>query len=184
MKILTVVSTSALLMAMACSNVSRARDEAGQACSGTSDQAIVKLPHPLSEWGTIVCTPYGHIISNHEGWYWSKPGAYSPVFIPSQMVRSNPEAIGNASYFTKIDLTKVDLNDPEAASALVEIQKGYSPETPIGAYRLYVQGSLGRSLVLYFFDWGKSLNGIWCDKDGKQCNADTAFMLLSPSLGS
>lgn len=184
MKFFTTLSVLVLLLLMACPSTGQAGAKSAPACAGSPDSAILELPYPLSKWGALVCTPYGHIISNHEGWYWSKAGGYSPVFIPSQMVRNNPKAIGNASFFSKIDLVKTDLDDPDTAKAFIEIQKGYSPETPIGAYRLYVEGSLGRHLVLYFFDWGKSLNGIWCGADGKECDSSSMFMLLSPELGS
>ena len=184
MKFLAVLGACLLLCLLACSSTSQAEAASDQSCKGSPANAVLKLPPPLSEWGALVCTPYGHIISNHDGWYWSKPGGYSPVFIPSQMVRNNPKAIGNSSFFTKIDLSEVPLDSQEAQQALLEIQKGYSPETPKAAYRLYVEGSLGRHLVLYFFDWGKSLNGIWCGEDGTKCESSTSFMLLSPELGS
>jgi hypothetical protein len=186
MKVRAIFTAISLLLATACSGTSQRQTDTAteQKCAGSPKNAVMVLPDPLSAWGTIVCTPYGHIISNQRGWYWSKPGGYSPVFIPSQMVRDDPKALGNSSFFTKIDLTKVNLSDPDTAKALIEVQKGYSSETPVAAYRLHVEGSLGRSLVLYFFDWGKSLNGIWCGRDGKQCASDSMFMLLSPQLGS
>ena len=176
----------ALFLATGCSakTLDQAQSSVESACAGTPDNAITSLPAPLSTWGTIVCTPYGHIISNHNGWIWSKPGGYSPVFIPSQMVRNNPEPIGNKSFFTEINFSRVDLDDPGAARALTEIQRGYSPDTPIAAYRLHVKGSLGRSLILYFFDWGDSANGIWCGQDGTKCDSNTAFMLLNMQRGS
>jgi len=160
-----------------------ARAEAENPCAGTPPDAVTKLPAPLSDWGTIVCTPHGHIISNHEGWIWSKPGGYSPVFVPSQMVKTNPEPVGNKSYFTRIDFKEVDLRDPAASKALASMQEGYSPETPIKAFRLDVRGSLGRALVLYFFDWGDSVNGIWCGQDGTECKASSMFMLLKMRRG-
>src|SRR5690606_11073218 len=100
-------------------------------------------------WGVIVCTPYGHIISNHEGWIWSNPGGYSPVFVPSQMVRSNPEPLGNTSHFTKIDFVEVPVTDHAAGDALEALLDGFPPEPISKVYRLSATGSLGRSLVLY-----------------------------------
>ncbi len=37
-------------------------------CSGTPKSAIVELHEPLRNWGQLACTPYGHIITNKEGW--------------------------------------------------------------------------------------------------------------------
>lgn len=159
---------------------------AGQqgSCAGSPPQAVLKLPAPLSQWGTVVCTPYGHIISNHDGWIWSRPGAYSPVFVPSQMVRSNPKPLGNASYFTKIEFVPVSLSNKAAIDALAELNKHFDPEVASNAYRLYVTGSLGRSLVIYFFRLGNSIWGIWCDKDGANCSSSSAFMVLDMRKGS
>jgi hypothetical protein len=143
-------------------------------CAGTPSAAVMKLPSPLDEWGTIVCTEYGHIISNHDGWIWSMPGAYSPVFIPSQMVRDNPEPLGNRSYFLKIEMTKVA--GKEFDDAYEAVHAGFAPDAikPIG-YRLDVVSVSSRSLQLYFFA-GKSIWGIWC-RDGK-CDTSSRFMLL------
>ena len=173
---------SLALLALAFAGHASAQDNPG--CSSVPPGAVTTLPTPLSQWAAIVCTPYGYIISNHEGWIWSNPGSYSPVFIPSQMVRDNPKPLGAASYFTKIGLAKVSLADDRTKEVLAALQKGYAPDTPKGAYRLEVTGSLGRSLVLYFFDWGTSLNGIWCGSDGADCESDSAFMLLNMRRGS
>ena len=153
-------------------------------CSSTSGAAATELPSPLSEWATIVCTPYGHIISNHEGWIWSRPGGYVPVFVPSQMVRNNPEPVGNASYFTSIDFKELSLSEPAAVKALAALEADLPFEPASKAYRLAVSGSLGRSLVLYFFQLDTSIWGIWCGADGDACASDTKFMLLDMTDGS
>ena len=153
-------------------------------CSGSPAQAVMDLPAPLSEWGTIVCTPYGHIISNHDGWIWSYPGGYAPVFVPSQMVRNNPAPLGNKSYFTQITFTESALSDKATAEALAALNEGLSPEPASRAYRLLATGSLGRTLVLYFFQHGASTWGIWCDDRGTQCKSSTRFMVLDMRNGS
>jgi hypothetical protein len=133
------------------------------------------LPPPLSKWATLVCTPYGHIISNHDGWIWSNPGAYSPVFIPAQMVQNNPEPLGNQSYFTKIEMTKVD--GDEFQSAYSTYHQGFAPDSKMPAgYRLNVTSISGKALVLYFFDYGTYAWGIWCPS-GK-CDPSSRFMIL------
>lgn len=167
-----------LLILLLVASVS-ARAEVDSACTGSPADAVTQLPTPLSEWGNIMCTPYGHVLTNRDGWIWSEPGAYSPVFVPSQMVQSNPAPLGNASYFTRLDFTQVDPDEPAAAKALAAIQEGYAPETPIRTFRLDARSSSGRALVLYFFDWGDSVNGIWCGQDGTTCRSDSTFMLLN-----
>lgn len=70
-----------LILALVSSAIAKAAPQGN--CEGSPAQAVLELPAPLSQWGSIVCTPYGHIISNHDGWIWSRPGSYSPVFIGS-----------------------------------------------------------------------------------------------------
>lgn len=147
-------------------------------CGGTPDDAVMELPAPLSDWGVIVCTPHGHIISNREGWIWSNPGGYSPVFIPSQMVRRNPEPLGNKSYFTNIVMTDVT-GTPEAEAVWKLLTEKFDQsEKPEKVYFLDVDSTSGKQLSLYFFTspGGPHLTGIWCPNS--QCRADSFFMVL------
>ena len=122
-------------------------------CSGSPKDAVMALPAPLASWAVIVCTPYGHIISSKTGWIWSYPGAYSPVFIPSQMVQSNPAPVGNQSYFSEIAMNKIIGN--EAKVAYDEFHAIFGPESRMpDEYRLELTSSSGRTLQLNFFDYG------------------------------
>lgn len=144
-------------------------------CAGSPSDAVLSLPAPLSTWGTIVCTPQGHVIASREGWIWTRPGAFVPVRIPSQMVQSDPEPLGNQSYFTNITFKEVPVADKQAVDALAAMYKGVAPESASNAYQLLVTGSMGRSLQLYFFRIGTSTWGIWCTD---ACYQNTRFMLL------
>lgn len=144
-------------------------------CKGTPSSAVTLLPKPLSNWGQIACTPYGHIITNKKGWVWSNPGSYSPVMIPSQMVRNNPELLANKSYFTQVEMSEVLGKEAEAAISLLE--KGFDKtETKPKVYRLRVVSISGKSLNLKFFDYGNSKWGMWCNKG---CDPNSRFMLLN-----
>lgn len=154
------------------------------ACAGSPGDAVLSLPSPLSDWASVVCTPYGHVISGRDGWIWTPPGAYAPVFVPSQMVRSKPEPIGNKAYFTKIAFVEAPLSAKETKDALAAINEGMSAEPASKAYRLSATGYLGRSLVLYFFQFGTSTWGIWCDERGSQCSSSSAFMVLDMRKGA
>jgi hypothetical protein len=147
----------------------------GDACAGSPPEAVLHLPQPLSEWGIVVCTPYGHVIAAREGWIWSQPGAFKPVFIPSQMVRRSPASVGNAIYFKAISMIKVDGED---ARAPVEAFRSMFPKDPLPAstYRLDVTSSTGSTLRLFFLV-ESGIWGIWCNTE---CEASSAFMLLSP----
>jgi len=146
-------------------------------CTGTPADAVMALPQPLAKWGVLVCTPYGHIISNRKGWIWSNPGGYSPVFIPSQMVKENPAALGNKSYFIKIEMNKVE--GDEFRSAYAAYHEGFAPEqTQPDGYRLDLASISGEKLKLYFFDYGTHAWAIWCTKE---CAPSSRFMILDMS---
>jgi hypothetical protein len=148
-------------------------------CAGAPPaQAVTTLPQPLAKWGSLICTPYGYIISNHEEWIWSNPGSYAPVFVPAQMVRTNPAALGKTSYFTKIDMAKVSGDEFKTAYDAYHSHYAPDPQLPAG-YRLDVQSISGGTLTLYFFDYGANAWGIWCP-DGK-CVPESKFMLIDMS---
>lgn len=144
-------------------------------CEGTPKSAVTSLPEPLNKWGQIVCTPYGHIITNKDGWVWSNPGSYSPVMIPSQMVRSKPEPLGNNSYFTKIELTELTGKEADKSIALFETGFDVSESKP-RVFSLKVKSISGKVLGFKFFDFGNSQWGMWCNKE---CDPNSKFMLLN-----
>ncbi len=138
----------------------------------------MELPQPLARWGQIVCTPYGHIISNHDGWIWSNMGSYSPVFIPAQMVVDNPAQTGNLTYFTKIEMREVTGDEYEGVYKTFHVQIG-ADDKPPKAYRLdvySVPGAPVTHLALYFFDYGASAWGMWCPHE--KCDPSSKFMIL------
>ncbi len=144
-------------------------------CNGTPGSAITELPQPLSNWGQILCTPYGHIITNQEGWIWTSPGSYSPVMIPSQMVRANPESLGNKSYFTKIEM--VYLTGKEAEDSIKLFEEGFdTSETKPKVYSLEVVSISGKKLRFRFYDYGNFQWGMWCKKE---CDPNSKFMMLN-----
>jgi len=144
-------------------------------CAGTPSTAVVKLPAPLNRWGQIACTPYGQIISNKEGWIWSYPGSYTPVFVPSQMVHDSPKKLGNKSYFTSITMTKVKGVEFEKAYSVYHSGFDKNEALPVG-YRLNVTSVSGKALKLYFFDYGNYAWGIWCRE---ACDPKSRFMILN-----
>ena len=148
-------------------------------CEGTPKTAVTTLPIPLANWGQVVCTPFGHIITNKEGWVWSNPGSYSPVMIPSQMVRSNPEPLANESYFTKVEMS--ELSGIEADEAVMIFEKGFDTSgTKPTVYALNVVSVSGKSLGFKFFDYGDSQWGMWCNGE---CDPHSKFMLLNMANG-
>jgi hypothetical protein len=170
--------TAMLVAAVALSlavNISTARADD---CAGTPPQAVMELPQPLAKWGQIVCTPYGHIISNRAGWIWSNVGSYSPVFIPAQMVVNNPAPTGNLSYFTKIEVKEVTGDQYETVYKVFHGQLAPDAKLP-KSYRLDVYSVPGppvTHLTLYFFDYGAAAWGMWCPHE--KCDPTSNFMIL------
>ena len=151
---------------------------AAEPCEGLPQEAVTTLPGLLAKWGALVCTPYGQILSNHEGLIWTYPGGYLPVFVPSQLVRDNPEPLGNKSYFTRITWNKVD--GDEFRLAYSAFTTGFAPEQKMpDGYRLDVKSISGREMELYFFDYGSSAWGLWCPE--RKCDSQSRFMILDMS---
>ncbi|WP_444904748.1 hypothetical protein [Microbulbifer sp. CnH-101-E] len=162
------------LVIMAVLSIASYAEPAGD-CKGTPKSAVTSLPDPINKWGQIVCTPYGHIITNKEGWAWSKPGSYSPVMIPSQMVQSNPVRLANESYFTRINMSELSNNEAEAS--VKQFEEGFDvSEAKPTVYKLNVESVSGKSLSFHFFDYGNSQWGMWCNKE---CNPNSKFMILN-----
>ncbi len=144
-------------------------------CEDTPKDAIMELPIPLSEWGKIICTPYGHIISSKEGWIWSNPGNYKPVIIPSQMVKSNPKKLDNKSYFKKIVWKQLQSKEAELAIQVFEQGFDHSSIRP-NVYSMKVISISGKELGFQFFEFENNHWGIWCNNE---CNPNSRFMILN-----
>ncbi len=104
-------------------------------CTNSPVEAVVTLPAPLSKWAQIACTPFGHVLTSHEGWIWVWPDGTGTVFIPSQMVARDPAPLGNTSYFTNIEMTKVAGEEFDEAYDIFRRgleQNAVKPEIPCG----------------------------------------------------
>ncbi|HYM18853.1 MAG TPA: hypothetical protein VEU06_09840 [Micropepsaceae bacterium] len=136
----------------------------------------MRLPAPLNKWGRIVCTPFGHVLSSHAGWAWIHPKAQQPVFVPAQMVDHDPLPMGNAMFFTKIELSKTD--GDEFAHVFDIFHEGLDElnVTP-DIYRAQFTSVSGDQTELYFLDFGAYAWGMWCPEGS--CDADTRFIIVS-----
>lgn len=90
------------------------------------------------------------------------------------MVRDNPEKLGNTSYFTELNFTKVEGQDFQEAYTVFNTGLDTDTTMPVG-YRLDAKSVSGKSLTLFFFDYGDHAWGIWCNHG---CDAGSRFMLL------
>jgi hypothetical protein len=136
------------------------------------------LPAPLSKWGRIACTTFGHILASHEGWVWAAPDASQTVFVPSQLGDGPPKPLGNSSYFTKIEIAPV--SGEEFDHAYERFHDGFDQqEAKPNAYRVDLTSVSGRMMRLYFFDYDTYAWGMSCP--GNDCSTDSRFMILDKS---
>ena len=170
--ILSLLAAATLLLVLPIG--ARADGPIQDACAGSPKEAILTLPPPLGEWGRIVCTPYGHVIGANEGWIWSIPATFYPVWIPAQMARESPAPLGNAAYFTRIEMKIVTGGDAEPALAVFRKRFPHDDKYS-GVYRLDVTSSAGKSVRLYFVAYDTPW-GVWCSE---RCEPDSVFMLLN-----
>jgi hypothetical protein len=144
-------------------------------CNGTPPGAVMTLPAPLSKWGRVSCTPFGHVLTSHEGWAWVFPDGGSSMLIPSQLGVRSPRPVGNSSYFTKIELRRV--TGEEFQDAYDVFHKGLDDREPNpDGYRVDLETSSGKSLRMYFFDYDTYAWGMECSET--DCDQDSRFAIL------
>ncbi|HYM18851.1 MAG TPA: hypothetical protein VEU06_09830 [Micropepsaceae bacterium] len=143
-------------------------------CDGTPSGAVMTLPAPLSKWGRVSCTPFGHVLASHEGWAWVQPDGSQTVLVPSQRV-ANPRPVGNSSYFTKIEMKRI--TGEEFAEAYHVFHDGLDDKEPLpDGYRVDLETASGKSLRMYFFDYDTYAWAIECgDND---CDPHSRFAIL------
>lgn len=169
----TPILIAALIVACFLSTPPKAAGEAD--CSAAPPDAVMMLPAPLSKWGQISCTPFGHVISSHEGWVWAWPDGSGMVFLPSQMVSRDPLPIGNLSYFKKIEMTKVSGHEFDEAYDIFRQGLEQNAVKPDG-YRVDLTSALGNSMRVYFFDYDTYAWGMACPDN--TCHRDSRFMVV------
>lgn len=81
----------------------------------------------------------------------------------------------NKSYFKSIAMVKVNGVEFESAYGAFRTGLDQNEAIPVG-YRLDATSVSGKSLKLYFFDYGSSAWGSWCRET---CAPDSRFMLLN-----
>jgi hypothetical protein len=144
-------------------------------CQGSPSAAVMTLPAPLSKWGRVSCTPFGHVLASREGWVWVLPAGGSTVIIPSQLDVRSPRPLGNHSYFTKIEVKRV--TGEEFDEAYETFHKGLDDKEPKpDGYRVDLETASGKSLRMYFFDYDTYAWGMECTES--DCDPDSSFAIL------
>jgi len=151
--------------------------QSGHDCSdGMPAGALSKLPMPLSKWGRVLCTPIGQIMMAQEDWVWIMPDASGLVFVPSQVVDSQPKEVGNEAYFTQVNVIQAHGDEFNQAYDTFHIgfdQKEVKPD----AYRVDLTTVAGKQIHMFFFDYDTYAWGMSCPDN--KCDPDTRFMIIS-----
>jgi hypothetical protein len=164
-----------LLIVSAMSHGSPGRAAAAGECSGSPPEAVMTLPAPLDKWGQIACTPFGHVLQGRDNWVWIWPDGSGTVFVPSQLVMTNPQPLGNRSYFTDIDIMRV--RGGEADKAYATFREGLDvKETSPDIYRADLTSVSGKVMRVYFFDYDTYAWGMSCPDNN--CVQDSRFIIL------
>jgi hypothetical protein len=144
-------------------------------CAGSPPEAVMTLPPPLDKWGQITCTPYGHVLAATGNWTWIWPDGSGTVFIPSQLVMTNPQLLGNRSYFTDIEVTRV--RGDEFDQAYATFREGLDlSEVPPDVYRADLTSVSGKAMKVYFFNYDTFAWGMSCPDNN--CVQDSRFIML------
>jgi hypothetical protein len=170
-------------LSLAFSGLACAQDGILISCADSPQDAVLTLPDPLTSWGSVYCTKYGHSVAAKERWIWSFPGAFAPVHLPAQMVRENPKEVGNTAYFKQISLEPLASTAADDAVAKINGTLGTRADSPVAnAYKLTLKNQDGKSHVVLFVQTvaevkaGRGLWGLWCDES---CKGGSPFMLLN-----
>jgi hypothetical protein len=155
-------------------------------CTDAPKDAVIVLPAPLSDWGQVRCTRYGHAVTAKDGWFWTFPGAYAPVFLPAQMVRENPQRVAHGAYFKQARMTKLEGADAISATARVYAGLDHPKNDVEQVFKLILTNNTGETLEVLFVQGpkdpttGETQWGYWCQQNS-QCSSGSPFLLLDYS---
>jgi hypothetical protein len=154
--------------------------QSGHDCSdGLPDGALAKLPAPLSKWGRVICTPIGQVMMAKDDWVWIMPDASGLVFVPSQVVETEPKEVGTEAYFTKVDV--IQAHGAEFDQAYGTFHVGFDEkEVKPDAYRVDLTTVSGKQIEMFFFDYDTYAWGMSCPEG--QCDPETRFMIISKNV--
>ncbi len=141
-------------------------------CTDSAPEAILELPSPIDRFAQVTCTNYGHVLTSKPNWLWTRPGGYSPVFFPAQMVRDAPKPVGGQFYFKRVTVTPLTPEKREAALKVAFRGIDYGDPKAIDAYRVSLGNNEDEVLEFEVFDDKENSSGIesiW----GFECQQNT-----------
>ena len=141
-------------------------------CDGSPAQAVLTVPKPADKFLHVFYTRFGHALEPNNGWFWTPPGKYKPVFFPAQMVRKDPKFSGNTIYFKSIIVSALSGKLAEKKwSVLAEKFPKATPPTKAIAISTVNNDNEPHRIYIFTNAWGYSCN--------PKCSKDNAFIMVS-----
>lgn len=142
-------------------------------CDTSPKEAKLSIPVPANKLVHVVCSKYGHLIHPVKGWLWTRPGGFSPVFFPSQWVKTNPEEVNNSSYFKNIAVHELSKDKAESTWSVIGGMFDEVDQPDLKALKIIAVNNNDNTHTIYVFNngWGYSCS--------PECKSTNSFLLIS-----
>lgn len=151
-------------------------------CEDAPDHSVTELSAPISDWGRVSCTKYGHVIMSAEGWVWHSPIADQIVRFWAQSSAGVFSEVGHRAYFKSIELEELTGEAAESANETLAATLGASAQPISHAYHLTAVNSSNESESVFFVQptSSKELGNLWGYTCNAECTNPLVFMVFRP----
>jgi hypothetical protein len=151
-------------------------------CEGAPLGAVTLLPPKLSEWATLSCTRFGHVVRAAKGWVWHNPRANAFVRVWAQPSGGNLSESGHAHHFKSIDFDQLTPEEAVAANEALAAALGAKAQPVAQAYRLTLVDAQGRVQTVNFVrtEANVRLGNFWGMVCEMPCKTPEVFMGIKP----
>ena len=151
-------------------------------CKDAPDKSVTQLAAPMSNWGRVNCTKFGHVIMAAEGWVWHSPMADQAVRLWAQSSAEEFSEVGHSAYFKSIQFEELAGDAAKSANETLAAALGASAQPISHAYRLTAVNSSNETESVFLVEprSNQALGNLW----GYSCNGDCTnplvFMVFRP----
>ena len=136
-----------------------------------------KLTGEISNWGEVKCTKFGELITAKNGWVWSLPGGYKPIYLPAFSNEPTKELQDKYRKFKSIKFSII--SNSESKTALSEFRSYFSgaSDTKPSIYKLTMLKASNDKIEVYFFK--SKYNEIWGFTRTPEWKPNHPFMVIN-----
>ena len=151
-------------------------------CSSAPADARTELPTQLTQWATLTCTRFGHVVTAAKGWVWHNPRTNRFVRLWSQPSDSDLQESAHENYFKSIEFRQLSPQEAEAANSALAAALGAKPQQVADAFTLVLVDALGRSQTTNFVraEANIRLGTFWGWSCTSPCAKPEVFMGFKP----